>query len=182
MDMGSIMDWMQSGHSAISHLWARWQAEHQVYRPVVGRRNPGPASIAVMSRVRPQRPEKIVVVRMDGRPGPLIEALEQTGYQVITVQGVAGAVASLEYGVALVIVIGPEVSDTCVALRQGTAAPILALLPELSESAVLDAFNAGADDCQLATIGPHEAVLRVAALLRRDRQRSAYGRARAATS
>jgi len=181
--MGSIMHWMQSGHSAISHLWARWQEDHQAQRPVAGRRGSGRASIAVMSRVRPERPEKIVVVRMDGRPGPLCAVLEQTGYQVRTVRDLAGAVASLDDEIpALVIVMGPDVSGTCMALRQSIAAPILALLPELTELAVLDAFNAGADDCQLATIGPHEVVLRVAALLRRDQQRSAYRRARSAPS
>ncbi len=168
--MGSIItNWMQNGQAAVSHLWARWRQDHQASSLVVNQSCSGRASMAITSQGGPVRPARIVVVRMDGRPGPLGKALEQMGYQVSTVQGLPGALASLEYGTpALIILNGQAIPDACLALRRLTSAPILALLPELTEPAVLDAFSAGADDCQLVTIGPDEAILRVRALLRRN--------------
>jgi len=48
-----------------------------------------------------------------------------------------------------------------------TSVPILALLPQPTDLDVLNALEAGADDCQDASIGTSETILRARALLRR---------------
>ncbi|MHB0878494.1 MAG: response regulator [Anaerolineae bacterium] len=72
-----------------------------------------------------------------------------------------------------IVVSGRGVAGTCLSIRQATSVPILALLPSMAEVEVLEAFSAGADDCQSAIIGDREVVLRIRALLRRARRMGA---------
>jgi len=101
----------------------------------------------------------------------LVAELERGGFVAFSASTVREAIAAIPArSVALLVVAGPTVTSTCLALRQATSLPILALLPSMSEKGVLDAFAAGADDCQSAIIGGNEVVLRVRAMLRRTRQ------------
>lgn len=100
----------------------------------------------------------------------LAKTLEDDGYSVHVVSAVPEALAVLrEEPIALIVVSGQVVAGPCLPLRQATSVPILALLPVMAEEDILDAFLAGADDCQSAIIGDREVLLRVPAMLRRTR-------------
>jgi two-component system OmpR family response regulator len=73
---------------------------------------------------------------------------------------------------ALIILAGLCPATSCRAIRRLTAAPILALLGSGGETEILAALEAGADDCQMDSIGQSETLGRVRSLLRR----ASYGR------
>jgi len=116
-------------------------------------------------------PTVLVVCSSAEVAASLVRALQGGGisaYSVATAQEAAGSIGVLS--VSLLVVAGPAVTVTLLALRQATSLPILAILPSMAEEGVLDAFAAGADDCQSAIIGDKEVVLRVRAMLRRAQQ------------
>jgi DNA-binding response OmpR family regulator len=98
------------------------------------------------------------------------EALAGAGYQVMTVRGLEAALAQFgkykDGQPALLIVCGTAATGVYMILRGATRAAILALLTEPTETETLNVLAAGADDCQPATIGEQEAVLRARILLR----------------
>ncbi len=114
-------------------------------------------------------PSNVLLVVLDGDPcGPLAHALEQSGYAVCPCLGLPPALESLRHERAgLIILAGLVSAAPCRAVRRLTAAPILVLLSGGGESEILTALEAGADDCQLISIGQSEALGRVRALLRR---------------
>ncbi len=179
--MRSILQGMQSGWTVISQLWAH-TVDQAAVDPAVRQDRPARArtasSASLASPASPApapRPwSKVIVVFGDTLGDPVARALSDAGYSVSLVASLPLAQASLDSGqVALIVLHGAEVTGKCRALRQATSVPILALLPELSEAAVLDAFSAGADDCQAVSISPSEIVLRVRAILRRGKARAA---------
>ena len=119
-------------------------------------------------------PGKVLLVLLDGNPcSPLLRALEDSGYAVRPCPGLPPALESLRSERAgLIILVGPRTAVPCRAVRRLTAAPMLALLDGGGEAEMLAALEAGADDCQLVSIGQSETLGRVRALLRR----AAYGR------
>jgi DNA-binding response OmpR family regulator len=114
-------------------------------------------------------PSKVLVVMLDDSPcSPLLRALEDSGYAVDPCLGLPPALDRLRRERAgLIILVGLGTAAPCRAVRRLTAAPILALLDAGGEGEMLDALEAGADDCQLISIGQSEALGRVRALLRR---------------
>ncbi len=119
--------------------------------------------------VIPPSPSALLLVMLDSDPcGPLLRALEQSGYAVRPCCGLPPAMESLRRERAgLIILTGLGPAAPCRALRCLTSAPILALLTGGGEPEMLAALEAGADDCQLTSIGQSEALGRVRALLRR---------------
>lgn len=103
-----------------------------------------------------------------GAHNHLAEALSAEGYDVCTVQQASETTEKLrQEHPSLIIVCGAAASEACSALRRVTSVPILALLPQPTDLDVLNALEAGADDCQDASIGTSETILRARALLRR---------------
>jgi DNA-binding response OmpR family regulator len=102
-----------------------------------------------------------------------VEALEDAGYEVGIVKRLPDALERLKQTQpALVIVCGRQATETCLALRTETGAPILALLTLAAETDLLAALDAGADDCQPASISNREILMRTRSLLRRGDLRS----------
>jgi DNA-binding response OmpR family regulator len=98
----------------------------------------------------------------------LSRQLDASGFAVRTAASAEAAAAAVAAeAICAVVAVGPTVVRICLVLRQTTSAPILALLAGMAEADVLDAFAAGADDCQSAIIGEEEVALRLHALLRR---------------
>jgi len=113
-----------------------------------------------------------LIVALGGRVcDPLAHILDQAGYRTQILAGLARALACLDSErPGLLIVCGTATSDTYLALRRTVPVPLLVLLPESAETAMLAAFSAGVDDCQLTSISKAETVARVRALLRRGAQ------------
>jgi DNA-binding response OmpR family regulator len=101
----------------------------------------------------------------------VVHALEEAGYLVHTAQEPSGALEDIkEADPLLMIVCGPAAGETYRALRTASSAPMLALLADGGPSGevdVLNALEAGADDCQVVSIGVREVLQRVRVLLRR---------------
>jgi DNA-binding response OmpR family regulator len=118
----------------------------------------------------------LLLVMLDGSnnlDGPLTCMLERSGYTVRCCCGLPAAAESLRRERAgLIILAGMCAPASCRTIRRLTAAPILALLGGGGESEMLAALEAGADDCQMDSIGQSETLGRVRALLRR----ASYGR------
>jgi DNA-binding response OmpR family regulator len=117
----------------------------------------------------PPSPSEVLLVMLDGNPcNPLLHALEASGYTVCPFCALPPALESLRRERAcLIILAGLGTAGPCRALRRLSSAPILALLTDGGEPEMLAALEAGADDCQLGSIGQSEALGRVRALLRR---------------
>ena len=102
--------------------------------------------------------------------GSLARALARAGYAVHVAAGLPEEMEDLrQEHPSLIIVVDRRAPAVCRALRQVVCAPILALLPGANEADVIEALAAGADDCQSATIGSSELILRVRAVLGRAR-------------
>ncbi len=101
----------------------------------------------------------------------IVHALEEAGFVVHTVQGSSRALENIHQAEPLLIIVcGAPAGETYRALRTLSSAPILALLPDAGQADgvdVLSALEAGADDCQFASIGEREVLQRVRVLLRR---------------
>ncbi len=67
----------------------------------------------------------------------------------------------------LVIACGSPTAQQWHALRERTSAPILALLAVPTPSAIVEALDGGADDCQPASLRQSELLMRAKGLLRR---------------
>jgi DNA-binding response OmpR family regulator len=164
--MDPTRNWLSeiSGHLP-SH--ARYSASH------AARDSSGEANLPTAQLDAPKSPvlrKKIMTIMIDGcKIDGMAEALEAAGYEVQRVKGLPAGIENLSRAVpSLVIVGGPPAQDLLSALRQATKVPILALLTQASESDTLDTLSAGADDCQPASTGDREIVLRVRTLLRRS--------------
>ena len=114
-------------------------------------------------------PKTIMMIIMDGCiVNSTAQALQAAGYEVRMVRGLPDALESLwQAPPSLIIVCGRPATHTYLALRNTTDAPILALLTPATEADMLEALEVGADDCQPATIGNQEVLMRVHTLLRR---------------
>jgi DNA-binding response OmpR family regulator len=113
----------------------------------------------------------IVMILLDeGTINSSAHALERAGYEVRTVSGWCGALEATRQSHPFLIIVsgGIPVTRVCQALRDATTVPILALLTKASEAGMLAALNAGADDCQPASISAQEVLMRTRVLLRRS--------------
>jgi DNA-binding response OmpR family regulator len=133
------------------------------------RRTPGVLPAVGIEPNWPVRRETIMMMDMGSyMQGHLVQTLEEVGYAVRAVAGSSEALSYLREAYPSVIILcGPDTASVCIALRQVTAVPILALLPRPTESEIAETLKAGADDCQSVSISPRETLLRVRALLRR---------------
>ena len=115
------------------------------------------------------RSKRMVILVVDGCIiSSVAQAFESLGYEISRAQGLTGALACIAHDrPSLIVVCGLPVVDTYRALRRATGTPILALLTRAEEGDVLDILEAGADDCQPASIGKLEVLKRGQALLRR---------------
>jgi two-component system, OmpR family, response regulator len=158
--------------------------------------------LGVLRRGRPEQPGSVRPAEQPGQTQPALrtrilivnsgqcgmsrvaQTLENAGFEVSIVLGWPHAMASVQQNPPSLILVcsQPSAAPTRM-LRSATRAPILALLVEAGESAVIEVLAAGADDCQPASIEPREVVMRVRVLLRRSewRQRPATGLPRSAT-
>jgi PleD family two-component response regulator len=119
-------------------------------------------------------PKTIMMIIMDGCiVSSTAQALQAAGYEVRMVRGLSDALESLwQAQPSLIIICGHPATHTYLALRNATNASILALLTPAAEADMLEALEVGADDCQPATIGNQEVLMRVHTLLRRGLARS----------
>jgi DNA-binding response OmpR family regulator len=114
--------------------------------------------------------QRIAIVLFSGGtvPGGLVCAIEAAGYNVKLFAGEAEDLAGIrQLRPALIIACGQPSAGRYRTLSVASNAPILALLPTATERDILAAFAAGADDCQPATIGSAEVLLRIRTLARR---------------
>lgn len=169
--MHSVMDWMRAKQRAIPGVWTHRSERQAASGTATSRQGRGnlPTDLAPpASRVLCKT---VIMILLDG--GSInsdTEALERAGYVVRTVSGLNNALeATRQSHPSLIIVCGGiAVTRACQALRDATTVPILALLTKASEADMLAALNAGADDCQPASIGAEEVLMRARVLLRRS--------------
>jgi hypothetical protein len=95
--------------------------------------------------------------------GATAQALADAGYQVRTVARFSDEPKHPD----LIILFGTVSPPDWEKLRQVTNTPIMVLLQQPDEAAVLRALDAGMDDCQATSIGKQEIAWRVRALMRR---------------
>ena len=160
--MHYVTEWMRSRASHASRLRATEFLGH-----------PPDQQVADLSRTAGRVLRKrIVIIMTDGCIiNSVAQALEQAGYEIRSLRGLPGALEGIRRDrPSLVVACGLPDADTYRALREATGAPILALVTEATEADILDVLEAGADDCQPASIGNQEIVLRVRTLLRRNNQ------------
>ena len=119
---------------------------------------------------------KIMTIMIDGcRIDGMSQALEGTSCDVECANNLPTALEEKSLQApSLVIVSGPPARESLGALRLATRAPILALLAEANESDTLEILRDSAIDCQPASTGAQEIVLRVRALLRRSGRSGGY--------
>jgi DNA-binding response OmpR family regulator len=132
-----------------------------------------PTIVSSAELVGPSRPvlrKTILMIMTDGcRMDETERALKMAGYEVHVVRGLPPALQSLQVGQpSLLIVCGLPATGTYVALRRATSVPMLVLVPGATEVDRVCLLAAGADDCQPASIGTKEVVVRSRALLRRS--------------
>jgi CheY-like chemotaxis protein len=168
--MHGVMDWMRAKQRVIPGAWTHRFERLAVSGMATSRQGRGnlPTDLAPPDQRVPRK--TIVMVLLDGGTiNGSAQALERAGYEVRTVSGLCGALDATRQGhPALIIVCGGiPVTRACEALRVATSVPILALLTKASEADMLAALNAGADDCQPASIGAQEVLMRTRVLLRR---------------
>jgi two-component system response regulator MtrA len=116
---------------------------------------------------------RVLVVDADpARVGALVLALGEAGLEAITAYRAASAVARLADEAPDLVIVGDRLDGTSaleliprLAARDGT--PILALVTDEREAAIVALLEAGADDVIGGTPRPLELVARVRALLRR---------------
>jgi CheY-like chemotaxis protein len=169
--MHSVMDWMRAKRVVIPGVWAHRSDRLAVSGTATSRQGRGNLP------TDPSRPDQrvlrktLVMILLDeGTINSSAQALERAGYEVSTVSGLRGALeATRQSHPSLIIVCGGiPVTRVCQALRDETTVPILALLTKASEADMLAALNAGADDCQPASISAQEILMRTRVLLRRS--------------
>lgn len=169
--MSGVTDHLHLEHLRAAHArgcWRQWNQVlglekrwHETTTPAAA---PAPAE-----RQQPRLRESVLLITMEGGAcGAVAQALGRSGYDVRTVEGVSHALDSFAVQQPLLVIIcGRHVRKACFAVRRVTSAPILALLSQPTEAEVIEALDAGADDCQSVTIGVNQIRLRVRALLRR---------------
>lgn len=169
--MHGVVDWIRDRWLVIPHVGVHWPETFPAGRPAKGRQqgsdNPRTDPARPGQRVAPKT---IVMITLEGcRVNDNADALGRAGYEVrIASRWRDGLEATRQSHPSLIIVCGGSpVTKACLALRDTTNAPILALLIEASEADLLAALSAGADDCQPASIGAQEVLMRTRVLLRR---------------
>ena len=169
--MQDVVDWMRDRGLNIPHVLVRW---HEGLPGTRLERVQPEATSPTTNPVRPRQRilhQTIVMIRLEEyRATEDTQTLERAGYEVRTVSRLSDALEAVRQGHPSLIIIcsGVSVTRACLALRNATTAPILALLTAASEAELLAALDAGADDCQPATIGAQEVLMRARALLRRS--------------
>ena len=169
--MHSVMDWMRARQGGIPGVWTHRSERLAVSGTATDRQGRGnlPTDLA-----RPDQRvlrKTIVIILLDGGSiNGSAQALERTGYEVRTVSGLRSALEVTRQSQPSLIIVcgGITMTRACQALRGATVVPILALLTKASEADMLAALNAGADDCQPASINPQEVLMRMRVLLRRS--------------
>jgi CheY-like chemotaxis protein len=172
-----------SGHSTVQPLTrsihaafgAAFGAATRAMRAWISRLRPGsrhPPVVRVPDASPVTREVILIAGALAGAVSPtgdaLVSTLEQAGYAVRSAADLDDALASVRQTRPVAIILrNPAGPRTCAALRNATDSPILALLAQPSETDIEQALDAGADDCQAASIGAPEALWRVRALLRR---------------
>jgi CheY-like chemotaxis protein len=169
--MHSVMDWMRARRVVIPGAWTHGPERLAMSGTATGR--PGRANLPTDLARPDQRVlrKTIVMILLDeGTINSSAQALERSGYEVRIVSGLYSALdAAGQCHPSLFIVCGDiAVTRACQALRDATTVPILALLTKASEADLLAALDAGADDCQPASIGAQEILMRTSVLLRRS--------------
>jgi CheY-like chemotaxis protein len=171
--MHSVMDWMRARRVVIPGAWTHRPERLAVNGTATSRQGRGnlPTDLSRPDQ-RVLRKTIVMILLDEGTINSSAQALERAGYEVSTVSGLCGALeATRQSHPSLIIVSGGiPVTRACQALRDATTVPILALLTTASEADMLAALNAGADDCQPASIGAQEILMRTRALLRRSRR------------
>lgn len=118
--------------------------------------------------------EKVLIVDDDLATIRVLKtSLQIEGYEVLdTNSAIEGLRLAYQHHPELVIldIMMPEMDgiEVCKRLRQMSDVPILMLTAKPDEQAVLDAFNAGADDYVIKPFRPKELIARVAALMKRS--------------
>ncbi len=165
----SVREWISDGRVAVLRAWAGWLSGHWHAGAVVDISSMGTLGHSAHAPRGAILHPTIVMAKMDGCTGnALTQALEDAGYTVRTTYGWQRTLQGVQAEhPPLVIVCGPAEPRLLQALHQSSPARILALLPTATGAELLAAFDAGVDDCQLATIGTDEVLMRVRALLRR---------------
>jgi CheY-like chemotaxis protein len=168
--MRGAVDRIRDRWLIIPHVRVQWPETFPLNRPVRGQQGSDNPAI---DPVRPSQQvlhKRVILIAMEGcRINENARALERAGYEVRIMSGLCDALeAARQSHPSLFIVCGGmTVTRTCLALRDTTNAPILALLTEASEADLLAILDAGADDCQPASIGAQEVLMRTRVLLRR---------------
>jgi CheY-like chemotaxis protein len=167
--MHSVMDWMHAKRGVIPGVWSNQPQRLAVSATATGRQERGnmPADLV---RTDQRVLRTIVMILLDGGSiNSNSEALERAGYEVRTVSGLYSALEAIRQNHPSLIIVcgGIAVTRACQALRDATTVPILALLTKASEADLLAVLDAGADDCQPASIGAREVLMRARVLLRR---------------
>lgn len=167
--MKSIAGWLRRRQASIFRNWTSWLQEKLPSGSVACLLESDAATPIIAKEGTLARQSAIMVVAVDGSACDSLEkALVEAGYAVTMASGVVDASRKLHgKHPSLIIVSGETAPDAYLVLRQATPAPILALLPALTEAEALALFATGVDDCQLSTISKREIILRVRALLRR---------------
>ena len=160
------------------HDWMGWEnARRRVMfqnKAIGAGARPDLHSGSGLSHEASQEPRKYILVAETGGCiiSHVIRALQAASYVVDTFRSSSEALDGIQQAEPLLIIVcGTSAGDTSRMLRSASSAPILALVPDAglgAEVDVLSALDAGADDCQVASIGEREVLQRVRVLLRRQ--------------
>jgi CheY-like chemotaxis protein len=171
--MHSVMDWVRAKRVVIPGVWTHPPERLAVSGTATSRQGRGnlPTDLSWPDQ-RVLRKTIVMILLDESTINSSAQALERAGYEVCTVSGLCGASEAVrQIHPSLIIVCGGiPVTRACQALRDATTVPILALLTKASEADMLATLEAGADDCQPASIGAQEVLMRTRVLLRRSRR------------
>jgi|WetSurMetagenome_2_1015567.scaffolds.fasta_scaffold107273_2 CheY-like chemotaxis protein len=169
--MHSVMDWMRAKQMVIPGVWTHRPERLAVSRMAISREGRGNLPVDLAGADQRAARKTVIMILMDrGTVNSNAEALERAGYEVHTVSALCDALeAARQSHPSLIIVSGGiRMTRICLALRSATTIPILALLTAASEADMLATLDAGADDCQPASISAQEVLMRTRVLLRRS--------------
>jgi DNA-binding response OmpR family regulator len=167
------MEWMRAKRVVIPGIWTHRSTRLAVSETVKSRQGRGNLPTDLSRPDQRVLCKRIVIVLLDeGAINSSAQALERAGYDVRTVLGLCDALQAVGQSQPSLIIIygGIPVTRACQALREATTVQILALMTKGSEVDMLAVLNAGADDCQPASISALEILMRTNVLLRRSRR------------
>jgi CheY-like chemotaxis protein len=169
--MQGVVNWVRGKWLIIPNVRIHWPTGFPLSRSVDNQQKSDNRHTDPARPSRRNLHKTILMLALKGhRIGDSTQALERAGYEVCTVWGLSDALEAARHGHPSLIIIysGIPATRICLALRDTTSAPILALLTAAWEADLLAALDAGADDCQPASIGAPEVLMRARVLLRRS--------------